>query len=716
MALRDVIYGAFVCHCLVGIAASFRRPNIVVIVADDLGWNDVSFHGSNQIPTPNIDALAYNGIILNSHYVAALCTPSRASLLTGKYPTSMGMQHLVILGPEPRGLPLTEKLMPEYLRRHGYATHAIGKWHLGFHKKEYTPTYRGFDTHFGYWNGYQDYFDHTVEDNSLEGAARPLKGYDMRRGLEVDHTSKGEYSTDAFTKEAVNVIKMHNSTRGPLFLYLSHLSPHSGNPDNPLQAPDDEIAKHAKIKDPERRVYAAMVTRLDAGVGKVMSALREADMLDNSIVLFMADNGAVTFGMHSNRGSNYPLRGLKESPWEGGVRGVAAIWSPLLNRTGRVSNQLMHISDWLPTLYSAAGLDTAELGEIDGMDLWDVLSNDRDSPRNEVFNNYDEIEGYSSLRVGPWKYIEGTAQAGDVDLWYGDSGRDHEDYDENSVLNSDTNIAITEHLLNKKIESSGKSVPPFITAEDIRSLRKETAVICESSPFQGTSSTNLTEEIGGLMEEIKRHIFREVEDMRFRFGVKDVTFRMDMLDDVEEANDLDEIFGCDPLKEICLFNLERDPCERTNLAKVFPEVVKSLQNRLKELKETVAKPLNLPGDPSCDPSLHNGTWSNWRDGHGRVVRGDLEEAKAAFVTVLENEFLAENAFCSIIFSPFSVLFNDSIRLFIHENSYLAIAILFGLSVFVYHLTKRFISFGDGDAKRSSVSMPAIARSSRFVKR
>lgn len=134
----------------------------------------------------------------------------------------------------------------------------------------------------------------------------------MRRGLDVDYESKGEYSTDAFTNEAVNIIRTHNSTRGPLFLYLSHLSPHSGNPDNPLQAPDDEVAKHVRIQDPERRLYAAMVTRLDAGVGKVMSALREADMLDNSIVLFMADNGAVTFGIHSNRGSNFPLRGVSE--------------------------------------------------------------------------------------------------------------------------------------------------------------------------------------------------------------------------------------------------------------------------------------------------------------------------------------------------------------------------------------------------------------------
>lgn len=132
----------------------------------------------------------------------------------------------------------------------------------------------------------------------------------MRRNMDIDYSSQGKYSTDAFTEEAVNIIKNHNSTNNPLFLYLAHLAPHSGNPDKPFQAPDDLIAKHSYIKDPERRVYAAMVSRMDESVGEVVSALRDADMLDNSIILFISDNGAVTFGVHSNHGSNYPLRGV----------------------------------------------------------------------------------------------------------------------------------------------------------------------------------------------------------------------------------------------------------------------------------------------------------------------------------------------------------------------------------------------------------------------
>lgn len=221
----------------------------------------------------------------------------------------------------------------------------------------------------------------------------------------------------------------------------------------------------------------------------------------------------------------------------------------------------------------------------------------------------------------------------------------------------------------------------------------------------------MTEELGAITEEIKRDILGEVEDLRFRFGVNDVSFRMDAPDDVDE---LYEIFDCDPLRMNCLFNLERDPCERINLAKVFPELVKSLQIRLKELKKTVAKPLNLPGDPSCDPTLYNGTWSSWRDDD--TVPVDCEEAKAAFVTAFEKEFLSDNTICRIVFSPFLYLFDDSTRFFIHDNSYSALAILLAFCIIIYYLTKRFVSFGDLDAKRSAVPASPTAGSTRFVKR
>ncbi|XP_063986883.1 arylsulfatase B-like [Diachasmimorpha longicaudata] len=206
--------------------------------------NDIS--GSNQIPPPNIDALSYNGVILNNHYAGAVCTPSRAALLTGKYPINLGMQHLALEATEPRGLPLTEKLLPQYLKEGGYATHIVGKWHLGFYKKEYTPTFRGFDSHFGYWSGHQDYYNHEFESSDN------YRGYDMRRNMSVSYETKNRYFTDLYTEETIRLIDNHNKST-PMFIYLAHAAVYSGNSENLLQAPDEEVAKFSYISGPERR-------------------------------------------------------------------------------------------------------------------------------------------------------------------------------------------------------------------------------------------------------------------------------------------------------------------------------------------------------------------------------------------------------------------------------------------------------------------------------
>ncbi|CAD1470025.1 unnamed protein product, partial [Heterotrigona itama] len=247
------IRGIASCICLTvfvvsHVAAVASRPHIVFILADDLGWNDVGFHGSGQIPTPNIDALAYSGLLLDRYYVTPICTPSRSALMTGKHPIHTGMQHGVLKCAEPRGLPLHEKLLPEYLRELGYSTHIVGKWHLGFYTKEYTPTYRGFDSHLGLWSGHHDYFDHSAVES-------PYWGLDMRRGLDAAWDLHGQYSTDIFTKEAVRLIDNHNTSR-PMFLYLAHAAVHSGNPYNPLPAPDQDVSKFTTIFNYDRRRFA----------------------------------------------------------------------------------------------------------------------------------------------------------------------------------------------------------------------------------------------------------------------------------------------------------------------------------------------------------------------------------------------------------------------------------------------------------------------------
>ncbi|KAJ9596973.1 hypothetical protein L9F63_012003 [Diploptera punctata] len=559
--------------------SSQSKPNIIVILADDLGWNDVSFHGSAQIPTPNIDALAYNGIILNSHYVPALCTPSRSSLMTGKYPTHTGMQHLVILAPEPWGLPLSERLMPQFLKSAGYSTHAVGKWHLGFHRKEYTPTYRGFDSHFGYWNGYQDYYDHTMRATFV-----PYKGYDMRRNMSIDWEARGKYSTDLFTEEAVHIIETHDSEKGPLFLYLAHLAPHTANPEEPFQAPDEEIAKFAHIEDPERRMYAAMVSKVDQSIGEVMSALRTKGLLHNSIVLFMSDNGAPTVGIHSNRGSNYPLKG-DYGEGTSGVRGVAAVWSPLLKTNQRVSNQLMHISDWLPTFYSAAGLDVNELGKIDGFDMWKALSENTASPRSEVLHNIDPIEDYSSFRRGDWKYVMGTTQKGKTDEWYGETGRDVnvQPYDVEAVLNSKAGIAITGYITKMQVHEK-KLIRMYENSSSNKEYEKRRILKLLSE----TTVTSL------------RH-------------QAEVHCNLDTTSSTTNNTNMSLETACKPLEAPCLFNIRDDPCETTNLASSRPLVLHSLEESLERFRKTMVNPLNVPGDPMANPLYWNGTWVNWMD-------------------------------------------------------------------------------------------------------
>ncbi|XP_044255571.1 arylsulfatase J isoform X1 [Tribolium madens] len=439
------------------IEASSERPNVIFIIADDLGWNDVGFHGSGQIPTPNIDALAYSGLILQNYYVTPICTPSRSALMTGKYPIHTGMQHTVLFGAEPRGLPLTEKILPEYLKELGYTNRLVGKWHLGSYTKEYTPLYRGFDSHLGYWTGHQDYYDHTAVEN-------PGWGFDMRRNMDLAYDLHGQYSTDVFTQEAVKIIENHNTTN-PLFLYLAHVAVHSANPYNPLPAPDETVEKFSNIPDYKRQRFAAMLSKLDDSVGAVIESLSKKGMLKNSIIIFSTDNGGAAAGFNLNAASNFPLRGVKNTLWEGGVRGAGLLWSPLIKQPQRVAHQFMHISDWLPTLLSAVGANSRyNIKNIDGLDLWEPLSQNKNSPRSDILHNIDDIYGNAALTVGAWKLVKGTTYNGAWDGWYGPSGRDYT-YNVSLVVNSPTGVAL-------------KSINMSLVPEEITKLLNSSRIDC----------------------------------------------------------------------------------------------------------------------------------------------------------------------------------------------------------------------------------------------
>ncbi|XP_073245668.1 arylsulfatase B-like [Porites lutea] len=393
-------------------SAADQPPNIIFILADDLGWDDVSFHGSPQIPTPNLDGLANNGIILNNYYVQHICTPTRSAIMTGRYPIHTGMQHSVILAAQPYGLGLDETLLPQHLQKLGYATHAVGKWHLGFFQTDYTPTKRGFDSFFGYYCGKEDYWDHS--NREVDGW-----GLDLRNGTEPVWTEWGQYSTELFTEKAVDIIQTHDPSK-PLFLYLPFQAVHSANYIQPLQAPPDDIKKFSHIEDENRRIFAAMVSQLDQGVGKVVDALKSTGLYNNSVIVFSTDNGGPAAGFDMNSACNYPLRGVKATLWEGGVRGVGFLHSPLFTYGPRTAMELMHVTDWLPTLYYAAGGNISDLQNIDGVNMWDALTQATESPRQVILHNIDPFSGAAAIRYRNWKLLVNisTAWSG----WYAPPG------------------------------------------------------------------------------------------------------------------------------------------------------------------------------------------------------------------------------------------------------------------------------------------------------
>ncbi len=354
--------------------AAQKRPNIVIIVADDLGWGDVGFHGST-IGTPNIDRIARSGIELNRYYVAPISSPTRSGLMTGRYPNRFGIREGVINPWKSIGLDLEERTIADMLGENGYVNRAIvGKWHLGHSRKAYYPLNRGFTHFYGHLNGAIDYFTHEREGE-----------LDWHNDWETCR-DKG-YSTDLIANEASRCIDRYAPGDDPFFLYVAFNAPHS-----PYQAPEEEIARHIALDKfaalPKREqsawTFRAMVSRLDSGVGKILEALGKSGEMDNTIILFMSDNGGVN-GMADGGSTNGQLHGHKGQEWDGGLRVAAAIWWEKGFMKGVRSEQVTGFVDILPTLADVAGAGKAPARPYDGISMKDVFSGKKASVARDMY-------------------------------------------------------------------------------------------------------------------------------------------------------------------------------------------------------------------------------------------------------------------------------------------------------------------------------------------
>ncbi len=340
------------------LAAAGRRPNIILILADDLGSADVGFHGCRDIPTPNLDRLAAGGVRFTNGYVShAFCSPTRAGIMTGRYQQRFGHENNPIYNPgdEVAGLPTDEVTLPQVLKSAGYATGMVGKWHLGAAPALH-PLRRGFSEMYGFLGGGHDYFK-----TQLEGEAREYLIPIHRDGRPEALT---EYLTDALSREAASFIRRHRAD--PFFLYLAYNAPHT-----PQQATDKYLSRFAGIQDSKRRLYAAMLSALDDGVGEVLATLRELKLESDTLVFFLSDNGG-PIGV--NGSSNAPFRGAKGTPFEGGIRVPFVMRWPRRLPAGRVIHHPVMSLDILPTAAASAGADPPGGRRLDGVNLLPLAS------------------------------------------------------------------------------------------------------------------------------------------------------------------------------------------------------------------------------------------------------------------------------------------------------------------------------------------------------
>ncbi|MBJ6368968.1 sulfatase-like hydrolase/transferase [Snuella sedimenti] len=380
------------------------KPNVIVILADDLGYKDVGFNGSEDIKTPNIDQLANNGTIFTNGYVSyAVCGPSRAGLITGRYQDRFGFGRNPLFAPKDslQGLPTSEETLADAVGKAGYQSMAIGKWHLGAHKSQ-RPLKRGFNEFFGFLTGGHKYFPEQWTKQDISEVTSQGDAYNTKLLRNNDRVEENEYLTDALSREAVNFVE--RNAENPFFLYLAYNAPHT-----PLQATEKYLSRYTDIKDKKRKTYAAMVSAVDDGVGSLLNKLRELDIENNTIVFFLSDNG----GPEQHGANNGKLREGKGSLHEGGIRVPFAVQWPGTIPARQLYNQPVISLDIFATAVALAGVSPKH--QIDGTNLIPYLQGlDKSRPHEHLFWRHYDAEAYT-IRQGDMKLVKN--KKGEVGLY-----------------------------------------------------------------------------------------------------------------------------------------------------------------------------------------------------------------------------------------------------------------------------------------------------------
>mmetsp|Transcript_3463 Transcript_3463/g.8319 ORF Transcript_3463/g.8319 Transcript_3463/m.8319 type:complete len:532 (-) Transcript_3463:37-1632(-) len=353
---------------LFSVEVSARRPHVILFVVDDLGWSDVGYRNESGMITPTMDKLVSQGVLLDRYYTQPVCSPARAALMQGRYPFRAGMQHYSTIKPASTAhLPLKQPTMAEVLRKAGYHTHHIGKWHLGMASFNYTPTSRGFESHAGYFQAQLDYYNRSLSVAASELQFTPnstdsLTGYDWWHNKTYAKVPAGVYNVDLLKAEAHRVLSAYDESGAserdePLFLFYAHQEGHI-----PLEDPPASYTERCDhfVDNPRRKTYCSMVAAMDESLNDLIEDLKRRNMWEDTLLIVTTDNGGDPDygGASSSAGCNYPLRAGKARLFEGGVRGIGFVSGGRnvlpVERHGSVHSGLAHIVDWFPTILELA--------------------------------------------------------------------------------------------------------------------------------------------------------------------------------------------------------------------------------------------------------------------------------------------------------------------------------------------------------------------------